>query len=191
MLFRSDEKLFAFAKEEITLLAKQDKPFNFTMLTADTHFPSGYECRLCGDEYDTQYANVLACSSKQVYEFVEWVKEQPFYDNTTIVISGDHLTMDSQFLDELDEDYVRTVYNCIINPTVTPVNEKGREFGTVDMFPTTLAAIGAVIEGDRLALGTNLFSAEKTFTELYGFEELDIELQKNSEFYNREILAMK
>ncbi len=186
-----DEKLFAFAKEEITALAARGEPFNFTMLTADTHFPNGYECRMCGDEYESQYANVLACSSRQVYEFVSWIKEQPFYDNTTIVICGDHLTMDSQFLDELDENYVRTVYNCIINPAKQPVREKGREFGTVDMFPTTLAAIGAEIEGNRLALGTNLFSEEKTLTEIYGFEALDIELQKNSEFYNKQILAME
>ena len=186
-----DEKLFAFAKEEITALAERGEPFNFTMLTADTHFPNGYECHMCPDEYESQYANVLACSSKQVYEFVSWLKEQPYYDNTTIVISGDHLTMDSQFLDDLDENYVRTVYNCIINPAKQPINEKGREFGTVDMFPTTLAALGAVIEGDRLALGTNLFSDKKTLTEIYGFESLDVELQKNSEFYNEKILAMK
>lgn len=69
------------------------------MLTVDTHFTDGYLCDLCDDEYDDQYSNVMACSSKQVAEFVEWVQEQDFYENTTIVISGDHLTMDSDYLD--------------------------------------------------------------------------------------------
>jgi phosphoglycerol transferase len=63
------------------------------------------------------------------------------------------------------------------------VNEHNREFGTFDMFPTTLAAMGATIEGNRLGLGTNLFSTEKTLTEIYGFERLDEELSLRSDFY--------
>lgn len=181
-----DEKLFAYAKEELTQLGQGDEPFNFTMLTADSHFPDGYVCRLCGDTYEEQYANVLRCSSQQIYSFVDWVRQQPFYENTTVVISGDHLTMDPKFLEDIDESYVRTVYSCILNAPVTAQKED-REFGTFDMFPTTLAAMGVQIEGDRLGLGTNLFSAEQTLTEKYGYESLDAELQKNSEFYNKKV----
>lgn len=186
-----DQKLFAFAKEELTRLAESGEPFNFTMLTADTHFPDGYECPLCGDAYNEQYANVLACSSRQIYDFIHWIEEQPFYENTTIVTSGDHLTMDADFLDDMDENYTRTIYNCIINAPIEPVQEKERQFGTFDMFPTTLAAMGVKIEGDRLGLGTNLFSTEQTLTEQYGYERLTEEIQKNSEFYNRKILEME
>ena len=35
----------------------------------------------------------------------------------------------------------------------------------MDMFPTTLASLGAVIDGDRLGLGTNLFSDKPTLAE--------------------------
>lgn len=185
-----DEKLFGFAREEILRLAESGEPFNFTMLTADTHFPDGYECRLCGDTYEEQYPNVMACSAKQISEFVAWIQAQPFYENTTIILSGDHLTMDPEFMKEVAEDYERTIYNCIIHAPVTPVQEKNRLFGTFDMFPTTLAALGADIEGDRLGLGTNLFSERATLTEQYGFEALDTELQKNSEFYNTCLLKM-
>ncbi len=31
-----------------------------------------------------QYSNVIACSSKQIAEFVKWVQQQDFYDNTTL-----------------------------------------------------------------------------------------------------------
>ena len=183
-----DAKLFAFAKETLTELAAQDQPFNLTMLTADTHFPDGYICENCGDAYESQYANVLSCSSAMVYGLVTWIQQQDFYENTTIVISGDHLTMDPEFLESLDEDYTRTIYNCIINSAIEPVQEKNRQFGAFDMFPTTLAAMGVEIRGDRLALGTNLFSGEQTLTEKYGQETLNKELQKNSEFYNEVIL---
>lgn len=178
-----DVKLFDYAKEELTRLASLDKPFNFTTLTADTHFPDGYTCTICGSEYSEQYANVISCSSKQVYEFISWITEQPFYENTTIVLAGDHLTMDPDFLKGIDEGYVRTTYNCIINSAVKPVKKTDREFGTFDMFPTTLAALGVKIDGNRLGLGTNLFSSIQTLTEKYGFDTVEAELEKNSEFY--------
>ena len=59
------------------------------MLTVDTHFEDGYVCDECDDTFgDNQYANVMACSSRRVAEFVKWVQSQDFYENTTIVISG-------------------------------------------------------------------------------------------------------
>ena len=178
-----DLKVFEFAKDELLRLAATGEPFNFTTLTADTHFPDGYVCENCENDYAEQYSNVLACSSKQVYEFINWIKEQPFYENTTIVLSGDHLTMDPEFLADIDENYIRTTYNCIINPAIEPARETGREFATFDMFPTTLAALGATVEGERLGLGTNLFSSEETLTEKYGYDKLEEELSKASDFY--------
>ena len=178
-----DQKLFDFAKEEILRLSETGKPFNFTTLTADTHFPDGYECELCPDKYEQQYSNVISCSSRQVYDFINWIKEQPFYENTTIILSGDHLTMDPEFLSNINGGYVRTMYNCIINPAVQPARELGREFATFDMFPTTLAALGVSIEGDKLGLGVNLFSNVNTLTEEYGYDKLDDILSKASDFY--------
>ena len=185
-----DAKLFDVARMELEKLAEQEGPFNFTMLTCDTHFPDGYRCSDCADEYPERYPTVARCSSRKVMEFIEWCKTQSWYENTTIVISGDHLTMDPDFMQEVDENYTRTVFNCIINPAVEPAREKNREFGTFDLFPTTLAAMGVSIEGDRLGLGTNLFSEKQTLCEMYGFEALDWELQKRSEFYNERFLGL-
>ncbi len=184
-----DQKLFANAQEKLTELSSKDEPFNFTMLTVDTHFEDGYVCEQCQNEFgDNQYANVMACSSRQVDAFVKWIQQQPFYENTTIVISGDHLTMNSDFCNDVSEDYERSVYNVFINlPEGLDTSfEKthNREFATLDMFPTTLAAMGVTIEGDRLALGVNLFSDEQTLTEQYGRKGLDKELMKKSKFYD-------
>lgn len=184
-----DQKLFANAQEKLTELSSKDEPFNFTMLTVDTHFEDGYVCEQCQNEFeDNQYANVMACSSRQVDAFVKWIQQQPFYENTTIVIIGDHLTMDSDFCNDVSDDYERSVYNVFINlPEGLDTSfEKthNREFATLDMFPTTLAAMGVKIEGDRLALGVNLFSDEQTLTEQYGRKGLDKELMKKSKFYD-------
>ncbi len=186
-----DEKLFAYAKEEILALAAKDQPFNLTMLTVDTHFPDGYVCRLCDQSTDNQYSNVLQCSDRQIKEFISWIQSQPFYENTTIVLVGDHLTMDPKYLEDIDEGYQRTVYNCIINGAATPVKNQNRQFGTFDMFPTTLAALGVQIDGNRLALGTNLYADAPTLTELYGRDVLDVELQKKSSFYNHVFLGIE
>lgn len=185
-----DEKLFAYAQEELTRLGELGEPFNFTMLTADTHFPDGYVCRLCENNYDEQYGNVMRCSDTQLRAFISWLQEQPFYENTTVILSGDHLTMDPEFLADIDDSYIRTSYNCILNAPVAPAKEQNRQFGTIDMFPTTLAAMGVEIEGDRLGLGTNLFSKRQTLSEEFGHTQLDAELQKNSKFYFEKFFAL-
>lgn len=105
-----DSKMLEFAKREILELASQNQPFNFTMLTADTHFPDGYLCPDCPNIYESQYANVMACSSKKVAEFVKWIQEQSFYENTTIVLVGDHLSMDGKFFNQIENDYHRNGY---------------------------------------------------------------------------------
>lgn len=188
----TDKLLFEFAKEKISYLAQQEEPFNFTMLTADTHFSHGYLCEDCEDKWNSQYENVISCSSKHVGEFIEWIKQQDFYDNTTIVISGDHLTMQADFFaqDEGDE-YKKTVLNLFINPAIQPENSSNRLYSTMDLYPTTLGALGAKIEGDRLALGTNLFSDKQTLIEEYGLDTVNNELMKTSKFYDNNILVSK
>ncbi|MCD7954176.1 MAG: LTA synthase family protein [Lachnospiraceae bacterium] len=191
-----DAKLYDFAKEKLLEIAEEDEPFNFTMLTVDTHHPDGYVCSLCGDTYDEQYSNVWACASSQVYEFVSWIQEQDFYENTTIIITGDHCSMDTDYYGEYTYnkhtgETVRKVYNAFINvdPSVEDTDaEKNRQFTTLDFFPTALASLGVTIEGDRLALGTNLFSGTQTLSEEYGYEYLYEELNKKSIFYNQTLL---
>lgn len=179
-----DQKLFANAKNELLELAAREEPFNFTLLTVDTHFEDGYYCEICKDIHNgDNYANVISCASKQVAEFVEWIQQQSFYENTTIVISGDHLTMDSDFCIEVDKDteYERKVYTTYINPAAEVKKpDVRREYTTYDNFPTTLASLGVSIEGERLGLGTNLFSDEYTLVELYGKERIKSEIQRKS-----------
>lgn len=176
-----DERLFDIAKNQLDVLSDSEQPFNLTMLTVDTHFEDGYICGLCQEEFgDDQYSNVMACSSRQVAEFVSWVQDQPFYENTTIVISGDHLTMDSDYCENVPNGYERKVYTTYINAPVETQSEEYREYSTFDNFPTTLASLGVEIPGNRLGLGTNLFSEEETLIERYGKDEVNSGLAQKS-----------
>ena len=190
-----DDKLFSFAKEEITQLSQTGKPFHFAMETADTHRPDGYLSPHAPTPHENQYANVLSYNSAQVYEFVRWIQQQPFYDNTTVVIIGDHLSMETNFFEfyDFDEDYHRSQYNVILNPAPSVPQKRdemmfNRVYANFDMFPTILSSMGVTIEGSRLGIGTDLFSGKKTLFEEYGFEYANEELGKMSVLYNREIL---
>lgn len=185
-----DDKLFEWSKEEILNLAQKDGPFSYILQTADTHFTDGYLSKNVESKYPTQYENVYGYSSKSVYEFVEWIKEQDFYENTTIVIIGDHLNKQESFYkNHVPDNYDRTIYNVIINPAVEAENAKNRIFVSMDFYPTMLASIGVKIKGDRLGLGTNLFSERKTLAEELGVEYLDEEAKKKSTFYNMFLLG--
>ena len=178
-----DAKLFQFAQDEATRLAASGQPFNLTLLTVDTDFKDGYLCQLCGDEYPEITANVVSCTDRLVSGFVEWCQQQPFYEDTVIVITGDHPRMDDSLVGKHPWDH-RRVYNCFINPsTGGPFAEEGREFAAMDIFPTVLSAMGFQIEGDHLGLGTNLFSPQRTLAEALGLDRMEAELSKSSDFY--------
>ena len=188
-----DQKLYQFAKEQLTQISQNAEPFNFTMLTVDTHHIGGWVCPLCQNEHPEQYGNVWSCADRQLRDILDWCKEQPFYEDTVIVIAGDHCSMDPEFYKDFSYDKhhgetTRKVYNAYLNSGLEPVSEKNRRFVTLVLFPTTLAALGVDIEGDRLGLGTNLFSDRETLAEEYGYESMFKELNRRSNFYNEEIL---
>lgn len=193
-----DDKLYEFAKIELTRLAETGKPFNFVMETADTHFPDGYVSPNTPMIRESQYANVIAYSASEVEKFVRWIQAQPFYENTTIVMIGDHNSMDTKFFENFDSGYLRTTFNLILNPApglleIPQGRRQNRWFFNGDMFPTILASIGVKIEGERLGLGTNLFSGTPTLFEenggKEGWKEVSAMFEIGSRFYIDNILS--
>lgn len=182
---------FMVAKDRITKVYNQavaeHKKFSITMMTIDLHTPNGYECKNCPQIYSESYQNIIACQSKQVDSFIRWCKEQPWYEETTIVLVGDHPTMANMHVGFIPDNYVRTTYNCIINSKVTPVCTQNRQFTRCDMFPTILAAMGYTIEGERLALGTNLFSDKPTLIEEFGAGYIENEVAGLDVDFSRKI----
>lgn len=179
-----DLYLYEYAKQKLTEMAAEEEPFSFTMLTVDTHHVGGFRCALCDDVYHEQYEDVYSCASKQAVAFIEWIQQQDFFENTTIVIAGDHPSMDGDYMyRNVDTDEKRTVYNCFIHAAAESNHMRNRECSTFDMFPTTLAALGCQIEGERLGLGTNLYSGTPTLMEKLGRKNFDNEVSRYSEYY--------
>lgn len=177
-----DHKLYQIAKDKLTDISKNDEPFNFTLLTVDTHHVGGYKCEYCPDTYGINLKNVLLCADHQIQDFIDWCEKQDFFKDTTIVIIGDHPRMDTYLVKDVDF-FEREAYNCFINPAKTGTVNEHRTATTVDLFPTILSSIGYSIEDDRLGLGTDLFSNTKTLAEELTYEEFNDELGKNSKYY--------
>lgn len=176
-----DEKLYALAKKELLELSSHTDPFNLMLLTVDTHHVGGYVCRLCKNEFDTQYKNVIACASRQIASFVHWIQSQIWYENTTIVIMGDHLYMDGNFI---PYGANRRVYNVFINSLAMPVRTRNRQFSSLDTFPSILDSLGVDYAGPGLALGRSLFKDTETLLEKYGIEYVNKEIVKNNKEYD-------
>lgn len=186
-----DRHLFEIAQEQLLEIAKNDRPFNYTMLTVDTHFEDGYLSDDCKRPFKDQYSNVIYCSDQKIYNFLKWLGQQDFYEETTVVLVGDHKSMDTDYFNNVSTDYIRTTYNVFINSVVSTDNLYDRQFTALDLFPTTLASMGVKIENNKLGLGVNLFSEEKSLVEQYGYAYVFEELKRRSTFYNDHFLAYK
>ena len=179
-----DEKLFPLAKKELQMLANKKQPFIFTLMTLDTHFGTQeFSETLCKRKYglDNNLKNVVSCASLQIANFVKWIQVQPFYENTTVILLGDHLMMN----DSLSAKMNRHPLNIFINTAIPAQNPKNRIFTPFDIYPTIIESIGAKINGHRLGLGTSLFADIPTLTEGHiSVKEMDKEVRKSSKLYD-------
>lgn len=178
-----DKDLFNLAKEELDVLSKKESPFFLSILTVDTHAPSGTVYDECKLNNESNYFSAIKCSDEHIYEFIEYIKKQDYYDNTVIVILGDHLSMSSS----IKKDNKRRIYNTIINSKREKTNINNRKYANIDMFPTILYSLGADIKDNKLGLGVNLYSDNKTLIEEYGYEKVNKELLSSSKFYKENI----
>mgnify|MGYP002348411956 CR=1 FL=1 len=185
-----DSKLYGFAKEELNDIASKPDPFHYVMITTDTHFPDGYLDKSCDSSSALPYENSIRCADKQLSEFLSWVQEQDFAKETTIVIVGDHISMDRSYFATINSSYQRSTFNLILNSKAdkTEMVTNDRVFTAVDYFPTIVASLGVQIEGDRLGLGMNLYSGKQTLAERVGIEILNQNLPVNDNWYTQQFI---
>jgi phosphoglycerol transferase len=149
-----DEDIFKQAKIRLEELHKKGGLFNLTILTGDTHAPNGYLSEYCKTRGANSLEEIVECSSYQVSNFVEFIKEKGYLKNTNIVIIGDHLfPLDSQFHNIPKSE--RFIFNRFISEELPIKNRK--EIVHFDLFPTILDYIGLKVKDGSLALGKTAF----------------------------------
>ncbi len=102
-----------FATQNLAMTEGGDdsRPFALYLLTNNTHSPDSFIEPHC-KELQSKRQSSLKCDDELLGEFVDWVKAQDFYKNTTILIVGDHL-MNANLPTPRQS---RRIYNAFINP---------------------------------------------------------------------------
>ncbi|SHL56508.1 phosphoglycerol transferase [Fibrobacter sp. UWT2] len=180
-LFKSvhDKDVFKAANQILDTISE---PFTLTFFTIDTHSPHGFYDPNCIKSLDEKNEDELLkasvrCASRELSKFLVSIKAKPFYENTSIIIFGDHLFMGTRLVKGFKN---RKWINIFINSPKAPTSNEVRLFSDIDMFPTILSTMDFNINGDRLGFGTDLFSSQKTLVESIGLDSLNKEINKMS-----------
>jgi hypothetical protein len=106
--------------------------------------------------------------------FVTWLKQQPFWENTTLVILGDH---------KISQRYISksNPLNIFVNSKAT-TNNFDRKFTTYDYAPTIMEAAGYKIE--KFGIGRSLFSSNETLYEKEG-DKFTLLVSAKNELYEK------
>nr|WP_318379219.1 phosphatidylglycerol--membrane-oligosaccharide glycerophosphotransferase [uncultured Enterobacter sp.] len=82
-------------------LSKSGKRFSLFTLTVDTHHPDGFISRACDRKrYEiegklNQSFSAVTCSQQNIAALIQKIQASPWYKNTVIVVSSDHLAMNN------------------------------------------------------------------------------------------------
>jgi phosphoglycerol transferase len=152
-----DDDLFAKAKLKLRELHEAAQPFNLTLLTLDTHHPTGFYSKQCKREGVTDFAGIVECTARQVADFINHAKRNGWLKNTQVVIVGDHLAMPNPVSRSLASSPQRTIFSMFISDEPVQIATDAVVL-PFDMFPTILQFVGVRVEGGRLGLGRAAFA---------------------------------
>jgi len=113
------------------------------------------------------------------------------FEDTLIVILGDHLYMGDDLYDDpskqnLYRNHDRHAYNVFINAKKDFSQfAKNRSFCTFDYFPTIIDCLSIEYEEKGLGIGRSLVREGKTLLEELGEEVLSEEMVKKNKLYSK------
>lgn len=165
---------------------KEEPPFAMFIQTVNTHSP-GYNEKNMPVKYN-DYRDSVWQADAMVKDFVEWIKEQPFAEKTTIVIMGDHLSSGIGSIigkNTMPQYRERGIVLVIINPNGERTDiDTSRVFATWDIPATIFDALGFVLPEERFGLGTSLFSKQPNLLQRDGITKYSTMIEKRSRLYD-------
>ncbi|MCE0825102.1 phosphatidylglycerol--membrane-oligosaccharide glycerophosphotransferase [Buttiauxella sp. A2-C2_NF] len=148
--------------EKYLELSKANKRFSLFTLTVDTHHPDGFISKTCKrrsysfEGKENQSFSAVACSQEHIAALIEKIKASPYFKNTVIVVSSDHLAMNNTAYKYLNQHDRNNLFFIIRGDQpqadVVPVKRS-----TLDNGATVLDVLG----GDNyLGLGRSSLSGQ-------------------------------
>lgn len=176
----NDRTYYNLAKAELTKIAAENNPFMFVMVTLDTHGPDIYLDKQCNKRFDDK-RDIILCADEMAAEFLDWLKKQDFYADTTVVVIGDHTETGKNNL--YPSRKKRKIVNFILNPASDALKKEHNLWSTIDLAPTILNALGIKFDSDGFGLGRSLLQDKPTLYEVYR-DRLSNEVLKGSHVYD-------
>ncbi len=176
-----DDDLFAAAKRKLRDLEHGTAHFNLTLLTVDTHEPAGFLSKHCAQRHYQAFQGVVRCEAEEVADFVRYVEDNGYLENTNIVIIGDHLARKNPVSEALSAIPERHIFNAFISDR-PPVKNR-EDLVHFDLLPTILEFDGFDVVGDRMGLGYSAFNVQEQIPPADRFGEMQHSLMNHSEGY--------
>lgn|GEM_PF-5457681 len=164
-----DSALFDLAYVKFKALAQQEKPFYMVLFTQDTH-DGDYDLDTCrkitapytGLGSDNHMVQAAHCADALVYHFLQKISVLPAYQNTTVVLVGDHIMHEKlvYFNDSKDQD---KIWGLILNSAQKGEIESHSTHA--DLAPTVLTAAKIKTNAQFLD-GHNLITHEPALREV-------------------------
>ncbi|KAB2329972.1 LTA synthase family protein [Cytobacillus depressus] len=176
----ADEMLFGFVESQLpSQLKKHEKMYsNIITLTSHTPFemPTAMQYLHLPDEYEETYVGnylqAVRYTDEQIGLFIGKLKEMGIYENSLLLIYGDHSGLHGAPITDKDQELLKEVlghpYNLhdrftvpvlFVAPDIFMGETYSRLGGQIDFMPTLLNLLG--IEHDAQMIGHNLFQYEK------------------------------
>ncbi|CCG85796.1 phosphatidylglycerol--membrane-oligosaccharide glycerophosphotransferase [Erwinia piriflorinigrans] len=96
-----DDTVLEQVFDKYTELAQKGQPFSLFALTVDTHHPDGFISRSCQrnaypfEGKENKSFAAVACSQEHIARLIEKIRATPWFKDTLIVVSSDHLAMNN------------------------------------------------------------------------------------------------
>ncbi|GGD66919.1 LTA synthase family protein [Paenibacillus nasutitermitis] len=176
----SDEELYKVGVEKLSELSKQNKPFYAQFVTVSSHFPfevpkDRLKMTIPDKLKDTQLGDYLAAVNYTDYAIgtlIEGLKQNGMWDNTMLVIYGDHFGLqpdknDPAFMKEtlgITYDYQVSRFNIpfiIHMPGETEGKVVNTVGGQLDIMPTIANLLGISLRDEKFtAFGHDLLNVD-------------------------------
>ncbi|HWK53148.1 MAG TPA: sulfatase-like hydrolase/transferase [Hyphomicrobiales bacterium] len=150
-----DDSLFEQAWQEFERLAARGEPFNLTLLTLDTHAPTGEPSASCAPfpESNNSMLNAVYCSDQLVSAFLDRLRQHPAWQNTVVALVSDHYAMRNAAQSYYPDYRRRRLLFSLLN--AGEPGEVSRMGTLMDIAPTLLDAL-EVQHNQAFLAGTSL-----------------------------------
>ena len=111
----ADKEIFEIAQDKYIQLSNENKPFNMTILTTATHNIEGVYDSRCKNSTDNTLLNAVECTNDLLKDFINFLKNQPNYKDTLIVIMPDHIQYEMNILDDIISSNEKQPYLILLN----------------------------------------------------------------------------